>query len=339
MRLENKQQIKGFSIIVCCYNSALRLPETLRHLAAQEVLSIIPWEVIVVNNGSKDNTSVVATKEWEKHSCNAAFKVVDQPIPGLSSARKMGVEQATFEYILFCDDDNWLAPDYVQSAFEIMNADPTVGVLGGQTEVMSEIPLPEWFDDVKGNFAVGKQHSESGDITSRGYLWGAGFVLRKNILMNCYKLGLVSLLSGRKANELSSGDDTEICQWFIMSGYKLYYDERLKLRHFIPEARLKQDYFKKMLKGHETAQKVLNIYFLASREEYINHTIFKKLYFFLRWIMAVILLQHIKKDYFGVTIQAYIGDRFCFHKVAYQIYQYKTILNNSKLLLPDLKKS
>jgi glycosyltransferase involved in cell wall biosynthesis len=331
--------MKGVSIIICCYNSALRLPETLRHIAMQEVKREIAWEVIVVNNASTDDTSIVAANEWGGYSCNADFKVVDQPIPGLSAARKMGVEQATFEYILFCDDDNWLAPDYVQSAFGIMNTNPEIGVLGGQTEVVSEMQLPDWFEDVKGNYAVGKQNTKSGDITSRGYVWGAGFVLRKNLLMNFFELGLVSLLSGRKAKELSSGDDTEICQWFIMSGYKLYYDERLRLRHFIPEVRLTQDYFKKMLKGHETAQKVLNVYFIASKEEYKNHTILKKLYFFFRWILAVILFQNVKKDYFGVMIQSYLVDRFCFHKLAYQIYQYKTVLNNSRRLNPNLKKN
>ncbi|MFZ4401925.1 MAG: hypothetical protein ACOYO1_17985, partial [Bacteroidales bacterium] len=214
-----------------------------------------------------------------------------------------------------------------------------IGVLGGQTEVVSTIQPPDWFEDVKGNYAVGKQSNASGDITSRGYLWGAGFVLRRNLLMKCYEVGLFSLLSGRKVNELSSGDDTEICQWFIMSGYKLYYDEKLKLKHFIPEVRLKQDYFKKMLKGHETAQKVINIYFLASKKENNNHTILKKLYFVFRWILAAILFQNSRKDYFGIMIQSYLGDRFCFHNVAYQIYQYKTILNHSRLINPNLQKS
>ncbi|MFZ4402312.1 MAG: glycosyltransferase family 2 protein, partial [Bacteroidales bacterium] len=134
--------LRGVSIIVCCYNSAFRLPETLRHLAMQEVASDIPWEVIVVNNASTDDTSVVATKEWGKHLCNTAFKVIDQPIQGLSAARKMGVEQAIYKYIIFCDDDNWLAPNYVQLAFEIMNDDPEIGVLGGQTEVVSTIQPP-----------------------------------------------------------------------------------------------------------------------------------------------------------------------------------------------------
>ena len=258
--------LRGVSIIVCCYNSALRLPETLRHLALQEVTSDIIWEVIVVNNASTDDTSVVATNEWGKYSCNADFKVIEQPIQGLSAARKMGVEQAAYEYIIFCDDDNWLAPNYVQLAFDVIHFDPEIGVLGGQTEVVSTTQPPDWFEDVKGNYAVGKQNNASGDITSRGYVWGAGFVLKKNILMKCYELGLVSLLSDRKANELNSGNDTEICQWFIMSGYKLYYDERLKIKHFIPEVRLKQDYFKKMLKGHETAQKVINILFFSLKE-------------------------------------------------------------------------
>ena len=47
----------GVSIVICCHNSAKLLPRTLEHLRAQEVDSTIPWEVIVVDNASTDNTA------------------------------------------------------------------------------------------------------------------------------------------------------------------------------------------------------------------------------------------------------------------------------------------
>ena len=46
---------KGVSVIVCCYNSALRLPETIRHIVQQETPAEIDWEVVIVNNSSTDN--------------------------------------------------------------------------------------------------------------------------------------------------------------------------------------------------------------------------------------------------------------------------------------------
>ena len=53
----------GVSVIVCCYNSAQRLQETIKHLAQQQVPALINWEVIIVNNASTDATYEIALKE------------------------------------------------------------------------------------------------------------------------------------------------------------------------------------------------------------------------------------------------------------------------------------
>ena len=56
--------MKGISIIICCYNSAKRLHETLKHLALQQVSDTIHWEVILVNNNSTDATTQIALEIW-----------------------------------------------------------------------------------------------------------------------------------------------------------------------------------------------------------------------------------------------------------------------------------
>ena len=95
---------KGISVIVCCYNSALRLPETIRHISLQIVESDIDWEVIIVNNTSADETTRVANEEFTKYN-SITYKIVDQPIAGLSAARALGIEVSEFEYLIFCDDE------------------------------------------------------------------------------------------------------------------------------------------------------------------------------------------------------------------------------------------
>ena len=257
--------MKGISIIVCCYNSALRLPETLRHLATQEVSSMIPWEVIVVNNASKDNTSGIAKLEWEKYHCKAAFKVIDQPIPGLSAAREKGIETSNFEYLIFCDDDNWLAPNWAQRVCEIFELNPEIGIIGGKNEAVFEIQPPVWFEKLKGSFAVGEQNSNTADITdTRGYVWGAGLSFRKSVYLKAKNAGFKPLLSGRKGNKLTAGEDTEFCYIFRMAGYRIWYFEDLKLQHFIPTARLNEQVLPKMYKGFGESLYYFELY---------NHTI------------------------------------------------------------------
>jgi glycosyltransferase involved in cell wall biosynthesis len=253
--------VKGVSIILCCYNSAERLPETLKHLAAQKTGNELPWEVIVVNNNSQDNTVEVAKKEWSKYATTSSFKIVDQPIPGLSFARKKGIETAKYDYLLFCDDDNWLSENYVQNAFDIMETDKRIGALGGWCEPVFETEEPEWFKTFAGNFAVGKTVPKTGLINEpNGYLYGAGLVIRKSAMGHLYASGFKNILSDRKGKKLSSGGDIELVYALKLAGYAIYFDERLFFKHVMPGARLTFNYLKKIRKSMYYSNFILGMY-------------------------------------------------------------------------------
>lgn len=108
----NKVSPLSVSIVICCHNSAKRLPDTLKHLLIQEVPDNLQWEVIVVDNVSTDNTAQVARSLWPDDA-PAPLQVVSEPEPGLSNARKRGFMEAKYELVSFVDDENWLAPDWV----------------------------------------------------------------------------------------------------------------------------------------------------------------------------------------------------------------------------------
>jgi len=56
----------GVSVIICCYNSANKIKNVLKHLEEQKGTELIPWEVIVVDNASSDYTFEVAKKSWKR---------------------------------------------------------------------------------------------------------------------------------------------------------------------------------------------------------------------------------------------------------------------------------
>src|SRR5438067_13925901 len=99
----------GVSVIVCCHNSAARLPPTLQHLAKQRLPDLTPWEVLLINNGSTDDTCAVAGQVWRTEGSPAPMRIVDQPKLGLSYARERGIATASYDTLVFVDDDNWLA--------------------------------------------------------------------------------------------------------------------------------------------------------------------------------------------------------------------------------------
>src|SRR3990170_1945792 len=112
---------QGVSIIICCHNGADRLPETIRHIAMQRVPAYIPWELIIIDNGSTDESGLVARGEWQKHRANTYMRIVKESTLGLSYARARGFKEARYEYVILCDDDNWLDEGYVFNVYNILS--------------------------------------------------------------------------------------------------------------------------------------------------------------------------------------------------------------------------
>ncbi|MBS1516783.1 MAG: glycosyltransferase [Bacteroidetes bacterium] len=256
-------QRKGVSVVICCYNSAKLLPVTLEHLSRQKTRNYVDWEVVVVNNASSDNTTEVALSEWNKYpGCKGELRVVDQPVPGLSAAREKGIEQSRYEYIIFCDDDNWLDENYIQNVVRVMRSNSEIAIAGCETQEVCEVEPPEWFHKWKNwSYAVGQQFERPGDITwSRGFVWGAGMVLRREALEKLYGEGFKSLLTDRKGKELASGGDTELCYALRLAGWRIWYEPELKLKHYMTAPRLKWDYFLKLWKGFGISTAGLDTY-------------------------------------------------------------------------------
>lgn len=261
----------GVSIIVCCHNSTKRLPETIKHIALQDVPSSILWEVIIVNNASTDDTHKVAEREWAKYKLSVSFKIVSQPKAGLIHAREMGFEEAQFEYCLFCDDDNWLENNYVTLAFELMENRDKLGVLGGKGVPEFEVAPPDWFWTFQDSYAIGPQSERSGNVTlTRGYVYGAGMVVRKTAYLQVKSLGFKSLLVGRNGTQVSGGEDTELCYVVAALGYEIYYEEELLFKHYMPRNRLKISYLNELTRNFASSKMVLILY------KYPEHLLNKK---------------------------------------------------------------
>lgn len=249
----------GISIVICCYNSADRLSPTLAHLAAQQVTGV-PWEIILVDNASTDNTAEVARSLWQSDYL-APLRVVHEPQPGLSSARRRGVQEASYDIVSFVDDDNWVCPEWVQTIAEIMAQHPEVGACGSRSEVVSTVPPPAWFTEYQSYYAVGDQASTAGDVTEKGVLWGAGLSIRKPVWNAIFQQGFQQILSDRIGSSLMSAGDFELCLAIRAAGWRLWYDPRLSLRHCLPVSRLQWSYLRRLKRGMGCSSVGLDPYF------------------------------------------------------------------------------
>jgi len=229
----------GISVLICCYNGSQNLPETLKHLALQQVPLDIPWEIIVIDNASTDSTAITAQQEWEKYAVKTAgFKILSQPVPGKNQAFDMGLKAAKYEFILTCDDDNRLFPDYIARAFQIMSSDEKVGALGGFGIYEPEQPVNPEIERFSYYFVNGPQTW----VDTDHWVYGAGSIYRKSVIMDLINIGWQQITTGRKGKSLICGEDVEFCFMIYLSGYKIIADDHLKFKHFVPLKRQKLAY-------------------------------------------------------------------------------------------------
>jgi len=274
-----------FSVIICAYNASNRIIGPLEHICKLNYPTEL-FELIVVDNNSTDNTSEIVTDTLKKANVGFDFRLIKEKTQGLISARLAGIRSAKNDYLVFVDDDNLLNPDYLSNASLVLIERSNIGALGGQIDLKTDLEsLPAWFYSYANAYAVGTQAQNSGDVSRRGYLWGAGIIIKKSLLIVPIESGISFALSGRKGTKLTSGDDSEMCKWVLISGHTLYYSSDLKLTHVIPSSRIKKTYIDNLLEALTDSGSVLNTYDLwlwrrETRKSALNNP--------MRWISSEI---------------------------------------------------
>lgn len=318
----------GISVVICCYNSAPIIEETLGHLIEQQVDDQIAWEVIIVDNYSTDNTSGLAKNYLAKTSVD--FKVIQEKKVGLAHARAAGVLASNYDYVIFCDDDNWLSTEYIRIAYYKLKSNSRIGVLGGRGIPVFESEEPEWFNDYKSFYAVGSQGQSAGDISERNYVWGAGMVLRKELYKKLLSDGIESKLSDRKGHSLSSGGDSEISVLYLICGYRLWYDPALQFHHYISANKLTINYRDRLIASLAESTKVLHQLFRISEHVLKEKSIFLRCYEVLRistsfaasWIMKKLSIE--KKHFYISQLQLLAGAWFKLHPFFFELLKIRS---------------
>lgn len=104
-----------FSIIVPVYNVEKYIVDCLESIKNQ---TYNDYEVIIVNDGTQDNSIKLAEKY--------PYKIINQKNQGLSVARNTGVKHAKGEYILFLDSDDYLEKDTLKEISKVLDTNPDI---------------------------------------------------------------------------------------------------------------------------------------------------------------------------------------------------------------------
>ena len=101
------------SVILCTYNRCQSLTRALESVAASQMPNSLDWEILVVDNNSKDRTREVMSEFCLRHPGRVRYLFEAQQ--GLSNARNAGIREAHGEIIAFTDDDITVEPTWLQN--------------------------------------------------------------------------------------------------------------------------------------------------------------------------------------------------------------------------------
>lgn len=103
------------SVIVPVYNGEKFIHKCVDSILAQTYSNL---EIILVDDGSSDTSAQICDEYTQK---DARIKVIHQQNAGVSAARNTGIKNAQGEYISFIDQDDWVAPTFIETLWELVH--------------------------------------------------------------------------------------------------------------------------------------------------------------------------------------------------------------------------
>ena len=141
-----------YSIIIPLYNKASYVRNALDSIVAQTYKD---WELIIVDDGSTDNSATICEEFIKEKSkiCNLKsqienIKIISQPNAGVAAARNNGVKSSHGEYLCFLDADDWWEPAFLAEMDKLFIEYPDAGIYAtnyiyykpGKTHVALNLP-------------------------------------------------------------------------------------------------------------------------------------------------------------------------------------------------------
>jgi glycosyltransferase involved in cell wall biosynthesis len=220
------------SVIIATRNRSQDLRETLGSLVSQK-LPKQEFEVIVVNNGSNDNTQEVVSQFYTLGNVLHVF----EPVAGLSQARNTGVKASHGDILAFIDDDAIADENWLLELTKIYQETAAIGV-GGAIKGLWLCPRPRWFhpdlDILLSLLDLGKYRREF-SLPSNAPV-GTNMSFRREVFE---RYGIFNTALGRGSSKISGGEETELFTKIVSDNQLVLYCPDLIVFHKVTPAKVR----------------------------------------------------------------------------------------------------
>jgi len=221
--------MESVSVVICSYNRAAYLSDTLRTLAAALEPHGNAVEVLVVNNASTDSTEEVVSAFIKEHPL-LTVRLVREERQGLSFARNAGLAQARGSVVCFLDDDVYVSEGWLAGILKAFTLGERIGCVAGRTRLQwPDVPRPGWLDHTYVGILSEWDFGDRSFVMGKEYAFvGANFALSREAVS---AIGAFDPELGRKRNILLSGEDTDYAQRLLGKGFSIAYSAEAYIHH------------------------------------------------------------------------------------------------------------
>lgn len=242
----------ALSVILCTHNPRRDfLSRTLSALQSQ-TLPVSAWELLVVDNASQPPVADLTDLRW-----HPAARVLLESELGLTPARLRGIAEARGEILVFVDDDNLLAPDYLERVHALARSASNLGVWGcGSFHPEWEQTPPPEFAPYLAYLAVQQAPADRRSAQAYDYAAmppGAGLCVRTEIARHYAEVvhrDPRRKVLGRTGVQLNGCEDFDLALTAIDLGRATAVFRELAMTHLMPRGRVEESYLLRLVEGH-----------------------------------------------------------------------------------------
>jgi glycosyltransferase involved in cell wall biosynthesis len=249
------------TVLVCTYNRAELLRETLTALQSMPAPPACRTEIVVVDNNSSDDTRSVVEQAARRGPFPVSY--LRETRQGKSFALNLGLAHAVGDILALTDDDVLPAPDWLTRIVTAFREHDVAFVCGKVLPRWDGLPPPELLtpraQGIWGPLAI-VDYGETpidyvAESTTQRLPIGANLAFARSALV---AVGGWRTDLGKVNNTLISGEDHEIFRRLRHYGlYSGFYDPLLTVRHYVPPDRLTRRYFRRWFYWHGKTQALM----------------------------------------------------------------------------------
>ncbi len=242
------------SAVVCTFNRTNYLRKAIRSLVEQTLFRD-HYDILVVDNGSTDNTREVVLREFSNVQ---SLRYLYEPILGVSQARNTGWANAAGEYVAYLDDDAIVSPQWLEKILNVFETvKPKPGCVGGKVEPIWEVPRPPWLSDEIVPYLTTVDWSKTPiALNDTQWLAGTNIAFPRSLLevMGGFQVDL-----GRKGSKLLSMEEILLQRQLQSKGYDCFYHPEISVGHHMQASRLAKGWFFKRVYWQGVCEAMIQI--------------------------------------------------------------------------------